>query len=141
VSSFKSLDTCAPQTLTLNNSGAYVEGYTDFVILPTPTIVNVSGQAGSGGGCLTSGPFVNLSSHLGPHGAPISDGFAYNPRCITRNFRDRILQQDLSYQNVTTIMQTSDLQAFSDYMGASTGLHSDGHTVTGRLQDDLWASA
>lgn len=122
-------------------SGAYVEGYTDFVILPTPVIVNVSGAAGTGGGCITDGPFVNLSSHLGPHGAPISDGFAYNPRCLTRNFRDYILQRDLSYQNVTTNMLTEDLQSFSNYMGASTGLHSNGHTVTGGLQDDLWASA
>ncbi|KAM0124116.1 hypothetical protein ACHAO1_011136 [Botrytis cinerea] len=144
---WSSTDTVAAHPLfdgsdtSIGGNGAFVEGYTDFVILPTPVIVNVSGAAGTGGGCITDGPFVNLSSHLGPHGAPISDGFAYNPRCLTRNFRDYILQRDLSYQNVTTNMLTEDLQSFSNYMGASTGLHSNGHTVTGGLQDDLWASA
>ncbi|KAF7857108.1 uncharacterized protein EAF02_011341 [Botrytis sinoallii] len=91
---WSSTDTIAAHPLfdgsdtSIGGNGAYVEGYTDFIILPTPVIVNVSGAAGTGGGCITDGPF-----------------------------------------------------SFSNYMGASTGLQSNGHTATGGLQDDLWVSA
>lgn len=116
-----------------------------YVLLPTPNVTNVSIAAGSGGGCLTSGPFANLTVRLGPHGAPVATddegGLGYHPRCLTRDFRDPYLAAYLSYDNVTAVMAAADLPAFSARVGAGDGLHSSGHTVTGGFQDDLWASA
>ena len=105
----------------LGGNGAIVPPYISYIIIPTPTPVHIIGAAGTGGCCITTGPFVNHTVNLGPYGAPISDGFKYNPRCLQRNFRDTVLQADLSYANITTILQKPDLQSFSDLMGASNG--------------------
>lgn len=124
----------------ISGNGAYVNE-TTYTLIPTPDIINSTIASGTGGGCLVSGPFANLTVRLGPHGAPVSDGLAYNPRCLTRDFRDWYLGDYLSYDNVTAVMVTEDLQSFSDLVGAGTGLHANGHTVTGGFQLDLWASA
>lgn len=124
----------------ISGNGAYVNE-TTYLLIPTPNITNITIVPGTGGGCLTSGPFANLTVHLGPHGAPVSDGLAYNPRCLTRDFREWYLPAYLSYDNVTAVMVKEDLQSFSTLVGSGSGLHGNGHTVTGGFQDDLWASA
>lgn len=124
----------------IGGNGAY-EDVASFIVLPTPNLINITGAAGTGGGCIMSGPFANATAVLGPYGSPVDDGLAYNPRCLTRNFRNSVLAADLSYDNVTSVVLTEDLQSFSDLIGSSGGLHSNGHTVTGGFQDDLWASA
>lgn len=143
---WSSTDTLAAHPLfdgsdtSISGNGEYVEE-TTYVLIPTPDIINTTVPSGTGGGCLTSGPFANLTVRLGPHGAPVSDGLAYNPRCLTRNFRDSYLSAYLTYDNVTAAMVKEDLQSLSTILGSSTGLHSNGHTATGGFQDDLWASA
>lgn len=124
----------------IGGNGAAV-AHTSYVLIPTPTIVNSTVASGTGGGCIEAGPFANFTAHLGPHGAPVSDGLAYNPRCLTRDFRDPVLTEYLSYDNVTEVMLAEDLQSYSNLLGKGTGLHSSGHTVTGGFQDDLWVSA
>ncbi|RDI81231.1 hypothetical protein Vi05172_g8782 [Venturia inaequalis] len=115
--------------------------HSSYVLIPTPTVLNSTTESGTGGGCLTSGPFANLTVNLGPHGSPVSDGLAYNPRCLTRDFRNDALVADLNYDAVTAVMMKEDLQSYSDLIGAGTGLHAAGHTAQGGFQDDLWASA
>ncbi|KAF2642114.1 Di-copper centre-containing protein [Massarina eburnea CBS 473.64] len=110
------------------------------VYLPTPNVTSSILVSGTGGGCVTTGPFVNLTVSLGPHGAPMNDnGMVGNDRCLTRDFRDRYLQSTLSYDNVTTAMVQDDIVGHS-YVVESQGLHDAGHQVIGGLQDDLWAS-
>lgn len=125
----------------IGGNGAYVAGHLSYVLIPTPSIINTTTASGTGGGCIESGPFANLTVNLGPHGSPVSDGLAYNPRCLTRDFRNTVLAADLHYDNVTEAMLADDLQAYSDLIGQGGGLHAAGHTVTGGFQDDLWASA
>ncbi|KAI0168044.1 hypothetical protein BJ166DRAFT_496312 [Pestalotiopsis sp. NC0098] len=116
--------------------------HTSIIYLPTPDVINSTLPSGSGGGCLTSGPFVNFTVTLGPHGAPLSDGLQFNERCLTRDFRDWYLQEYLSYDNVTTAMVQPDLQSYSNVVGSTYGgLHDSGHQGIGGLQDDLWASS
>ncbi|KAI9051865.1 hypothetical protein LZ554_004122 [Drepanopeziza brunnea f. sp. 'monogermtubi'] len=115
--------------------------HSSYVLIPTPTVINITATSGTGGGCLTTGPFANFTINLGPFGAPVQDGFAYNPRCLTRDFRDNVLPASLSYDNVTLAMLQDDLQSFTNQIEAGTALHSNGHTTTGGAQDDLWGSA
>lgn len=127
--------------LSLGGDGAFIEDFVSYIIIPTPIPINITGPTGTGGGCVTSGPFANMSINLGPHGAPISDGFSYNPRCLTRNFRNFFLQDFMSYEIITAVLQEPTLQAMQDVFEGTTGLHSGGHTGQGGLQDDLWGSA
>ncbi|EKD12593.1 putative tyrosinase central domain protein [Drepanopeziza brunnea f. sp. 'multigermtubi' MB_m1] len=115
--------------------------HSSYVLIPTPTVINSTATSGTGGGCLTSGPFANFTINLGPFGAPVQDGFAYNPRCLTRDFRDGVLPASLSYDNVTLALSQDDLQSFTNQIEAGTALHNNGHTTTGGVQDDLWGSA
>lgn len=143
---WSSTDTIAAHPLfdgsdtSISGNGEAID-HNSYVLIPTPTVTNVTIQSGTGGGCLTSGPFANLTVHLGPHGAPVSDGLTYNSRCLTRDFRDWILQEYLSYDNVTAVMLQDNLQGYTDLIEAGNGLHNNGHTATGGFQDDLWASA
>jgi tyrosinase len=47
--------------------------------------------SGQGGGCITSGPFKGLQTHLGPNSptmageVKVTEKFVYNPRCLKRD--------------------------------------------------------
>lgn len=115
--------------------------HTSIVYLPTPEVINSTLVSGTGGGCITTGPFASFNVTLGPHGEPMTDGLLANPRCLERDFRDWYLASYLHYDNVTTAMVTTDLQALSDVVQSTYGgLHDGGHQVLGGQQDDLWAS-
>ncbi|CAG8981214.1 hypothetical protein HYALB_00013818 [Hymenoscyphus albidus] len=127
--------------LSVGGNGAHVENVISFVILPTPVPVNTTRTDGTGGGCITSGPFVNMSVNLGPRGAPIADGLQYNPRCLSRNFRNDAVATSLTYGAIQSVLEQPDLQSLSTQMSVSNGLHGNGHLSQGGLQDDLWTSA
>ncbi|KAH9218684.1 hypothetical protein DL95DRAFT_360405 [Leptodontidium sp. 2 PMI_412] len=94
--------------------------------------------AGTGGGCITDGPFVNFTSNIGPFGPPLSDtAFEYNPICISRDFRPTNLMANSQYANVTSTIASANLDTF---MVGMNGLHGNGHTSIGGLQGDLFTS-
>lgn len=115
--------------------------HTTNIYIPIPDVLNLTITPGSGGGCVTDGPFANFNVSLGPHGAPMADGLQSDERCLTRDFRDWYLQDFLSYDRITVAMVEPDMQSFSTAVGSGDGaLHSSGHVCVGGLQDDLWAS-
>jgi tyrosinase len=68
-------------------------------------------SAGTGGGCITSGPFKNLTISLGPVVKPVIDpsnkfGYKPNPRCLSRNFDRTSSQGILTWANATTIVSS-----------------------------------
>ncbi|KAI1657703.1 Di-copper centre-containing protein [Daldinia decipiens] len=66
---------------------------------------------GSGGGCVTKGPFVNYTVNFGPNTA--KDPLAYNPRCLKRDLNTQICAQWASLQNTTeTILESPDIALF-----------------------------
>ncbi|KAF3057392.1 putative tyrosinase central domain-containing protein [Daldinia childiae] len=66
---------------------------------------------GSGGGCVTNGPFVNYTVNFGPNTA--KDPLAYNPRCLKRDLNTQICAQWASLQNTTeTILESPDIALF-----------------------------
>lgn len=148
---WSSTDTLAAHPLfdgsdtSLSGNGEYIPGHTTYVLLPTPNVTNTSIAPGSGGGCVLTGPFANHNVNLGPHGAPLAgfgDGLGYHLRCLTRDFRDWKLTDELAYSNVSAALSTPDLAALSTVLIAlGPGLHDAGHQVVGGTQDDLWAAA
>ncbi|KAI2468693.1 Di-copper centre-containing protein [Annulohypoxylon bovei var. microspora] len=66
---------------------------------------------GSGGGCVTDGPFVNYTVNFGPNTA--ADPLAYNPRCLKRDLNTQICAQWASLKNTTeTILESPDIALF-----------------------------
>ncbi|KAF1823321.1 Di-copper centre-containing protein [Dissoconium aciculare CBS 342.82] len=135
----------------LSGNGKYVphEGlnYTTPAGDPPAQILRA---AGTGGGCIASGPFVNWTVNLGPISQglkgqagppnPQADGFGYNPRCVIRDFLPQTIQALNSYQNVTElILNSSTIHEF--HPAVESGIHAGGHGFIGGLNSDLFVSA
>ncbi|OOF95563.1 hypothetical protein ASPCADRAFT_170305 [Aspergillus carbonarius ITEM 5010] len=107
---------------------------------------------GTGGGCLYNGPFTNWTAHLGPfsiaqvqpYGSLPPNTWAYNPRCLTRNFTTDWLTSVNTADNVTALLSAPDIKSFLALMSPSTlgyvGAHEGGHAAVGANMLDTWAS-
>jgi len=101
--------------------------------------------AGTGGGCVTSGPFKDMSVNLGPANLDTPDGvvmnpegpFAYSPRCLKRDLTTKINQK---YANASAILlnvvQPQDINDFQLQMqgkpgSGNIGIHGGGHYSIG----------
>lgn len=113
--------------------------------------------AGRGGGCLTTGPFANMTVNLGPiaptlaaknvTALPSADFFAYNPRCLRRDVSEFVSSGWTTDQNSTDLIALSpDLATFQTRMQGNVstgdfGLHGGGHfTVSGDPGGDFYIS-
>ncbi|KAI1463145.1 Di-copper centre-containing protein [Daldinia caldariorum] len=83
----------------LGSNGAKVNGSNTFF------------PGGSGGGCVTHGPFANYTVNFGPNTA--RNPLAYNPRCLKRDLNTQICAQWASLKNTTeTILESPDIALF-----------------------------
>ncbi|GLA24715.1 hypothetical protein AnigIFM63326_000995 [Aspergillus niger] len=108
---------------------------------------------GTGGGCVTTGPFSNWSMHLGPfslsqvipYGDLPANAFAYNPRCLTRNFTTDWLAALNTQDKVDDMLAATDIEGFLELMSPSAngyaGAHEGGHASVGANMLDTFASA
>ncbi|RAL07854.1 tyrosinase family protein [Aspergillus homomorphus CBS 101889] len=107
---------------------------------------------GNGGGCVRAGPFANWTLHLGPfsrdwvksYGPLPPDPWAYNPRCLNRNFRPESLQTLNNQLRVDLLLAAPDMDAFMALMDPSNatqiGSHGGGHSTVGGAMLDVFAS-
>ncbi|KAF3917085.1 Tyrosinase [Dactylellina cionopaga] len=132
----------------ISGNGAYIAQPSGpiFPGPPDPTIVLPPGK---GSGCVTSGPFKNMTVNLGPgiFGAqypdvppnPQPDALGYNPRCLRRDLgfqAAKMASTDLNSTNLIT--QNKEITAFQDAMqgtftrgGDELGVHTAGHFWVG----------
>ncbi|EOD47694.1 Tyrosinase [Neofusicoccum parvum] len=123
-----------------------VNGDTDYPTYLTP---------GTGGGCVMSGPFVNMSVNLGPDGLSILNGksdnssykFEYNPRCLKRSLTDDSNQRFANESSVLTLLtEPQDIYTFEFVMQGypntdQLGVHGGGHfSLGGDPGRDLYVS-
>ncbi|KAH6639890.1 hypothetical protein C7974DRAFT_450209 [Boeremia exigua] len=120
-------------------NGDYINGTKEN---PLPGVTSTLGdipvdvEDRSGGGCLSNGPFANLSIHMGP-------GFntSYNEWCIRRDFVPSVFMAAGHSTAVDAAMSHTTFGAFSQQSEATN--HGAGHIGVGGLYGvltDVWAS-
>jgi len=137
----------------ISGNGAYKDE--PPVGIPSNADPQISLPHGIGGGCVTSGPFANMSVNLGPVASayndtppnPSSDGLGYNPRCMRRDISTYDAKANLQDANVTDLItQNGDMFSFQNTMQGNfsagiLGVHAAGHWVVGGdPEGDLFAS-
>ncbi|TEA17227.1 Tyrosinase-like protein orsC [Colletotrichum sidae] len=111
--------------------------------------------SGNGGGCVTKGPFANMTVHLGPvgpgiDGLPVNPGgpFAYNPRCLSRDISAWTSQQWMTPANVLNLTvgdAAANIRTFQDELQGRfgdgfLGTHTSGHMIVNGEASDLFSS-
>ncbi|KAI8949572.1 Di-copper centre-containing protein [Xylaria longipes] len=110
--------------------------------------------SGKGGGCVTSGPFVDYVINLGPV-FPIQDGMepapvwlGYNPHCLSRDLSAFTAVNWLTLDNILNVTigaASNSVYAFQNELQGRfddgfLGLHTAGHGVMGGISGDLFGS-
>ncbi|KAK5702774.1 hypothetical protein LTR97_003720 [Elasticomyces elasticus] len=104
---------------------------------------------GTGGGCVTSGPFKNLTNNLGPISFPhVYSGLpanwtAHNPRCFKRDLSSYIATRYGNQTALDALMNTTTIEDFQNTMSGADinlGPHGGGHFALGPAMDDFFAS-
>ncbi|KAI3392839.1 hypothetical protein diail_5153 [Diaporthe ilicicola] len=112
-------------------------------------------SAGTGGGCVTSGPFVNYTVNLGPGGLTTINGgtdnssfpYKYNPRCLKRSLTDDANTRFANSSSVLTLLrEPQDIWSFEwlmqgDPTAPELGVHGGIHfSIGGDPASDLFVS-
>lgn len=120
-----------------------------FYGIPTNDAPLIKIPKGTGGGCVTSGPFKDWPVNLGPIFSdlscvppnPITDytdpnvGLGYNPRCLKRDITSWTSKQWTTDAMVVDLLNSADIKTFwSDMQGGDPsfannymGVHTAGH--------------
>lgn len=149
------LDASAPQdsplfsgdAFSMGSNGKPVTGRTSTWLAQQ----DVTYPPGTGGGCVTSGPFVDYTVNLGPLDLPnannVNSSFEYNPRCLERDINPFFSKSYNTYTNLTTLMLNQiyieDFQALMQGYDSDTnkfGVHGGGHWQIGGSMMDFHSS-
>ncbi|KAK1969298.1 Di-copper centre-containing protein [Colletotrichum sublineola] len=111
--------------------------------------------SGKGGGCVTSGPFKNMTVNLGPVN-PGMDGLkanpngrlGYNPRCLSRDLNSYAATNWFTTQNLLNItlgQASQSIELFQNelqgrFSDGFLGMHAAGHFTVNGEASDLYSS-
>ncbi|CAI6342487.1 unnamed protein product [Periconia digitata] len=139
----------------MSGNGEHIANQSAYVVLGDSNGVDeIIAPSGTGGGCVTSGPFKDMTVNLGPVQLLLpgnqtianGDGLSYNPRCLKRDLTWEINRR---YANATTVVDTlikSDINDFQLTLQGmpdtgELGAHGGGHfTFGGDAGRDLYIS-
>ncbi|KAK7924516.1 hypothetical protein PG985_006570 [Apiospora marii] len=133
----------------MSGDGAFVAhngsvGGAGAIILPS----------GNGGGCITDGPFKDMTVNLGPISptmdgeAKVPDRFAWNPRCLKRDLSAYTAEKWLTPTNLLNLtigpaagsIETFQNELQGRFSQGFLGLHAAGHFMIGGDAGDLYSS-
>jgi tyrosinase len=123
----------------MSGNGEFIPGRGN-VILGGNGLPEIPIPAGSGGGCVTSGPFKDMKVNLGPvalgltNGSTIAngDGLSYNPRCLKRDLTDYTNKRWANATSIVSlILGSKDVESFQMEMqgvpgSGNIGVHGGG---------------
>lgn len=128
----------------MSGNGVYIPNQPDCQ-LPLHGFATIPLVTGSGGGCVTSGPFKDYKLNLGPADLILPGGnhsaaanpLDYNPRCLKRDLTTALLRRFANYTAIVqTILQNDNIFDFEIAMqgvpgSGSIGVHGGGHYSIG----------
>ncbi|KAK3381237.1 hypothetical protein B0H63DRAFT_197989 [Podospora didyma] len=130
----------------MSGDGAFVANKGNIILGANGDLPPIVLPSGTGGGCVTSGPFKDMKVNLGPVSLDTPGGItasnpngplAYNPRCLKRDLTDKI---NKDYANSTAILsvilQPQDIDTFQMKLqgvpgSGNIGVHGGGHYSMG----------
>lgn len=108
--------------------------------------------AGTGGGCVITGPFANItvpfgqvSPNLNPELLDNPHNLDYKPHCLRRDLSTRVIGPSLTADNVRALLSSPNITEFNQLinLGNTPGvqaLHGGGHQGVGGDMGDFWSS-
>jgi len=125
----------------MSNNGAYYNH--SGVSIPSVAAPLIVLPPGTGGGCVTQGPFKNMTVRLGPVAPaldyvplnPAPNGLGSNPRCLRRDISTIATTTSTTDRNVTDLVnQNTDVLDFQnvmqgDFAAGLLGVHTAGHFI------------
>jgi len=134
----------------MSGNGKFIPGQGNVVIGGNDGLPPLYLPAGTGGGCVTSGPFKNMKVNLGPtslgltNGSTINngDGLGYNPRCLKRDLTDYINQRFANATSVVKlILNNNNIENFQMTMQGLPGTGDIGVHGGGKHAQFCWPDA
>ncbi|KZL85207.1 tyrosinase central domain protein [Colletotrichum incanum] len=130
----------------MSGNGEFIPGREPIVLGGQNDLPPIELPVGTGGGCLTSGPFKDMVVNLGPAALDLPGGvsesnpegpLSYNPRCLKRDLTNEV---NRAYANITAvlsnILRPQNVYDFQMQMQGvpgtgSIGIHGGGHYALG----------
>ncbi|MCJ1469438.1 hypothetical protein MMC07_008071 [Pseudocyphellaria aurata] len=116
-----------------------------------PSTVTVI-PAGTGGGCVITGPLANLTVAFGQVSPDLNPGLRNNPRnldykphCLRRDLNPKVAESVLTPENVRAVLGSPNITVFYQIMNfgvtpGEQGLHGGGHQAVGGDMSDFFSS-
>ncbi|PGH02445.1 tyrosinase [Blastomyces parvus] len=110
-----------------SNGAPLADREPSYHMVPPPPLpqTGTAFPAGTGGGCVMSGPFSDLTTNLGPVALPggdLNNPLRYNPRCLMRDMSAFIGQQYTAFNWSTwTIEESKDIVGFQARLAGNPG--------------------
>ncbi|KAJ5105463.1 hypothetical protein NUU61_002810 [Penicillium alfredii] len=128
----------------MSGNGAYIPNQKHVKLL-LGKYAPIDLPPGTGGGCVTSGPFKDYKVNMGPAALSLPGGnvstsknpLAYNPRCLKRSLTTELLQRYANYTSTVRLITENDNvwnfeMAMQGIPGSgSIGVHGGGHYSMG----------
>lgn len=128
------------------------DGYWDPNMPPIQNI-NYTFPRGSGGGCISKGPFTNLTTGFRTfkneeilRTTLPPDALQYQPRCVTRDLNSNLTRSNHRASVIDELLAAKNIEGFQKVMEGTIrntsvlGLHSAGHWSVGLSMQDQYAS-